>query len=106
MDSLVRRMRKCKRCLGEVRVLRREEYQELELSAEVELIRRLIPLGLMRVQMLLQEELEALAGPRCAREGGAGGLRSGGTPGRGGLGGQRIRRRAAGARRARAATGA
>ena len=35
MGSLVRRMRKVKRCLGEVRVLRQEEYQELELSTKV-----------------------------------------------------------------------
>ena len=79
MGSLVRRIRKVKRCLGEVRVLGREEYQELELSAKVEMIRSLIPLGLMHVQALLQEELEALAGPRHAREDGGGGavLRSG-----------------------------
>src|SRR6266705_2783332 len=77
MGSLVRRMRKCKRCLGEVRVLQREEYQELELSTKVEMIRSLIPLGLMHVQMLLQEELEALTGPRYAREDGAAGMRYG-----------------------------
>jgi len=32
MGSVVGRMRKRKRCLGEVRVLRREEYQGLELN--------------------------------------------------------------------------
>ena len=74
MGSLVRRTRKVKRCLGEVRVLRREEYQELELSTKVEMIRSLIPLGLMHVETLLQEELEVLAGPRHAREDGAVGM--------------------------------
>src|SRR2546427_12026801 len=64
MGSVVRRMRRRKRSLGEVRVLRREEYQGLELNAKVELIRSLIPLGLMHVQMLLDDEVEALAGSR------------------------------------------
>ena len=90
MGSLVRRMRKVKRCLGEVRVLRREEYQELELSTKVEMIRSLIPLGLMHVHTLLQEELEVLAGPRHAREDGAVGMRWGSNPGTVQLDGQRI----------------
>src|SRR5206468_3987569 len=76
MGSVVRRMRRRKRCLGEVRVLRREDYQGLELNARVELIQSLIPLGLMHVQMLLEEEVEGLAGARYAREDGAtGGFR-------------------------------
>lgn len=90
MGSLVRRMRKCKRCLGEVRVLQREEYQELELDAKVELIRGLIPLGLMHVRELLDEEVLALAGPRHAREDGAVGMRHGSNPGTVRLDGQRI----------------
>src|SRR5207247_11179818 len=77
----VGRMRKRKRCLGEVRVLRREEYQGLELNAKVELIRSLIPLGLMHVQMLLDEEVEALAGARYARADGATGTRHGSNRG-------------------------
>jgi hypothetical protein len=68
MGSVIRRMRmrKRKRCLGEVRTLRREEYEGLELNVKVEMIRSLLPLGLMHVQMLLDEEVEALAGPRYA----------------------------------------
>src|SRR5437867_12514144 len=89
MGSVVRRMRRRKRCLGEVRMLRGEEYQGLEPNAKVELIRSLIPLGLMHVQMLLDEEVEALAGPRYARGGGATGMRHGSNPGTGGLGGQK-----------------
>src|SRR5439155_21608335 len=66
MGSVVRRMRRRKRSLGEVRVLLREDYQGLELNARVELIQSLIPLGLMHAQLLLEEEVEALAGPRYA----------------------------------------
>jgi transposase-like protein len=90
MASVVRRVRKRKRCLGEVRVLRREEYEGLDLNAKVEAIRSLIPLGLMHVQMLLEEEVEALAGPRYAREDGARGMRYGFNPGTVALDGQRM----------------
>jgi putative transposase len=90
MGSVIRRMRKRKRCLGEVRVLRREEYQGLELNAKVEAIRSLIPLGLMHVQMLLEEEVEVLAGPRYARDDGASGMRYGSNPGTVQLDGQKI----------------
>src|SRR2546427_9415207 len=89
MGSVVRRMRKRKQCLGEVQVLRRDEYQGLELNAKVELIRSLIPLGLMHVQMLLDEEVVALAGPRHAHADGASGTRHGSNPGTVVLGGQR-----------------
>src|SRR5213593_4335015 len=90
MGSVVRRMRRRKRSLGKVRVLRRDEYQGLELNAKVELIRSLIPLGLMHVQMLLDEEVEALAGPRYAREDGASGIRYGSNPGTVVLDGQKV----------------
>src|SRR5881409_4034599 len=90
MGSVVRRMRRRKRCLGEVRMLRREEYQGLEPNAKVELIRSLIPLGLMHVQVLLDEEVEALAGARYAREDGTAGTRHGSNPGTVVLDGQRV----------------
>ena len=90
MGSVIRRMRRRKRCLGEVRVLRREEYQGLELNAKVELIRGLIPLGLMHVQLVLDEEVVALAGPRYAREDGANGMRYGSNPGTVVLDGQKV----------------
>lgn len=90
MGSVVRRMRKRKRCLGEVRVLQREDYLGMDLNAKVELIRSLIPLGLMHVQMLLDEEVETLAGPRYAREDGASGMRYGSNPGTVVLDGQRV----------------
>ena len=90
MGSVVRRTRRRKRCLGEVRMLRREEYQGLELNAKVELIRSLIPLGLMHVQMALEEEVEALAGPRYAHGDGTAGMRHGSNPGTVVLDGQRV----------------
>lgn len=90
MGSFVRRVRKRKRCLGEVRVLRREEYQGLELNAKVEMIRSLIPLGLMHVQMALDEEVVTLAGPRYAHGDGAAGMRYGSNPGTVVLDGQKV----------------
>src|SRR3989454_5608367 len=90
MGSFVRRLRKRKRCLGEVRVLRREDYQGLELNTKVELIRSLIPLGLMHVQMVLDEEVEALAGPRYAHADGTTGMRHGSNPGTVVLDGQKV----------------
>jgi putative transposase len=90
MGSVLRRVRKRKRSFGEVRVLRREEYDELELDAKVEAIRGLIPLGLMHVQELLDREVLALAGPRRAREDGAPGMRYGSNPGSVRLASQRV----------------
>src|SRR2546422_8611631 len=90
MGSVVRRMRRRKRSLGEVRVLRREDYQGLELNTKVELIRSLIPLGLMHVQMVLDEEVEALAGPRYAHADGTTGMRHGSNPGTVVLDGQKV----------------
>src|SRR5437773_7401437 len=90
MGSVIRRVRKRKRSLGEVQVLRREEYEGLELNAKVELIRSLIPLGLMHVQALLEDEVELLAGQRYARTDGASRTRHGSNPGTVVLDGQRV----------------
>jgi transposase-like protein len=90
MGSVIRRMRKRKRTLGEVQVVRREEYEGLELNAKVEMIRSLIPLGLMHVQMLLEDEVEELAGRRYAHADGATGTRHGSNPGTVVLDGQRV----------------
>ena len=67
MSSVLRSVRKRKkvRKLGRVDIIRREEYAGLELDAKVELIRSLIPLGLMHVEELLDQEVTALAGERC-----------------------------------------
>src|SRR5712691_5387672 len=90
MGSVMGRVRKRKRSLGEVQVLRREEYEGLELNTKVELIRSLIPLGLMHVKMLLEDEVESLAGLRYAHADGATGTRHGTNPGTVVLDGQRV----------------
>ena len=68
MSSVLRSVRKRKkgRTLGSVDVIDREGYAELEVDAKVELIRSLIPLGLMHIEELLDEEVTALAGERYA----------------------------------------
>jgi putative transposase len=84
------RKRKRKKRLSEVRVVRREEYGEMELSAKVELIRQLIPLGLMHVHEELQEEVTALCGARHERQEGREGWRHGWNPGSVRIAGQRV----------------
>ena len=93
MSSVLRPVRKRKkgRKLGRVEVIRREDYTALELDAKVELIRSLVPLGLMHVEEVLDEEVTALAGERDARKAASiGGRRHGSNPGTVGLAGQRV----------------
>ena len=93
MSSVLRPVRKRKkgRTLGRVEIIRREDYPDLELDAKVEFIRSLVPLGLMHVEELLDEEVTALAGERYARKDvSVGGRRHGSNPGTGGLAGQRV----------------
>ncbi len=68
MGSLLRTVKKCKksRRLGKVEVVKREEYGGLEVDSKVEMIRALVPLGLMHVQELLDDEVKALAVERYA----------------------------------------
>ena len=70
MSSVLRPVRKRKkvRKLGRVDIIRREDYAELELDTKVELIRSVVPLGLMHVEEVLDEEVTALAGERDARK--------------------------------------
>ena len=85
------RKRKKVRKLGSVTIIRREAYADLELDAKVELIRSLIPLGLMHVQELLDQEVTALASERYARkDASVSGRRHGSNPGTVGLAGQRV----------------
>ena len=42
-------------------MVRRETYAAMDLDTKVELIRSFVPLGLMHVQILLDEGVEALA---------------------------------------------
>ena len=93
MSRVLRSVRKRKkgRTLGAVDVIDREGYAELEVDAKVELIRSLIPLGLMHIEELLDEEVTALAGERYARKApSVGGRRYGSNPGTVGLAGQRV----------------
>jgi len=93
MGSVLRAVRKRKksRRLGEVEVIRRENYEELELNGKVEAIRALVPLGLMHVAELLDDEVTELAGERYARKAGSTrGRRHGSNPGTVGLAGQRV----------------
>ena len=81
MRSLLRSVKKRKksRVLGEVQVVSREEYTGLDVDSKVEMIRALVPLGLMQVEELLDEEVKALAGERYARKKAP--LRGGGVTG-------------------------
>ena len=93
MRSVLRSVRKRKkgRTLGSVDVIERGDYAELDVDAKVELIRSLVPLGLMHVEELLDEEVTALAGARYARkDASVGGRRHGSNPGTVGLAGQRV----------------
>ena len=95
MSSVLRSVRKRKKgrtfTLGAVDVIDREGYAELEVDAKVELIRSLIPLGLLHIEELLDEEVTALAGERYARKDpSVGGRRHGSNPGTVGLAGQRV----------------
>ena len=93
MRSVLRpvRERKKRRTLGAVEIIGRGDYAELELDAKVELIRALVPLGLLHVEELLEEEVTARAGARYARKDAAvEGRRHGSNPGTVGLAGQRV----------------
>ena len=69
MSSVLRSVRKRKtgRTLGPVDISRREASADLEVDVKVARIRSLVPLGLMRVEELLDAEVRALAGARYAR---------------------------------------
>ena len=81
----------CHGLLGEVDVISREAYAGFDVDAKVEMIRALVPLGLMHVQELLEDEVAALAGARHARKDAlVRGRRHGSNPGTVRLAGQRV----------------
>jgi transposase-like protein len=93
MSSFLRSVarRKKTRRLGEVRVLSREEYDVMDVDTKVEVIRTLVPLGLMHAFELMKAEVEALVGPRYSRkEGPAPAIRHGRNPGSIRVAGQRV----------------
>ena len=93
MRSVLRWVKKRKkvRRLGPVEIIAREQYADLELDTKVELIRSLVPLGLMHVEEVLDEEVVALAGERYERkEATTRGRRHGSNPGSVRMAGQRV----------------
>jgi len=80
-----------KRVLKAAPVLTREEYEGEPVSVRLEMIRALIPLGLMHLEEELEREVTAWAGAWYSREGGVPGLaRYGSNPGSVRVGGQRV----------------
>ena len=65
MSSVLRPVhrRKKSRRLGKIEVIPRSEYEEMDLDMRVELILGLIPLGLMHVREVLQDELGSVIAP-------------------------------------------
>jgi putative transposase len=93
MSSVLRSVRKRKkvRRLGEVNVINREAYAGFDLDGKVEAIRALVPLGLMHVNEMLDQEVVALAGERYVRKADStNGRRHGSNPGTVRLAGQRV----------------
>lgn len=78
------------RRLGEVEVVEREAFRDLDLDVKVEMIRSLVPLGLMHVKEMLDDEVVALAGERYARKAEAEVYRYGKNRGSVRLAGQRV----------------
>jgi len=92
MRSIAETKRRSKKTtrLGPVRVIRPEQYAAFDVNSKVECIQALIPLGLMRIQELLEDEVCALAGARYERKGSRlPGRRHGSNPGSVQLAGQR-----------------
>ena len=87
--EIKRRSKKAKR-LGSVRVIRAEQYADFDVNSKVECIQALIPLGLMRIHELLEDEVCTLAGARYERKASRlPGRRHGSNPGSVRLAGQR-----------------
>jgi len=90
MRSLYRPRKKSKR-LERVEKMSREEFEIMALDSRVELIRNLIPIGLMHIFEELDKEVTALCGERYERKNEeVVGRRHGSNPGSVRLGGQKI----------------
>lgn len=82
---------KRKKRLSKISIVEKEEYQEMPIDMKAALIQALIPIGLMCVSDIVQEEVQTLAGKPYAREGREPGVvRYGYNPGSVRLGGQLI----------------
>ena len=92
MSSIAETTKRSKktRRLGPVRVIRPEQYEAFDVNSKLECIQALIPLGLMRIQELLEDDVCALAGARYERKASRlPGYRHGSNPGSVRLAGQR-----------------
>jgi hypothetical protein len=90
MRSLYRQRKKSKR-LERVERVSREEFEAKALDSRVEMIRNLIPLGLIQIFEELDKEVTALCGERYERKNEeVVGRRHGSNPGSVRLGGQKI----------------
>lgn len=93
MNSIAKSRTRSKklRRLGPGPVLRPDQYEAFDVDTKVECIRALIPLGLMHVHRLLEEEVCTLAGARYTPKSGQfPGRRHGSNPGSVRLAGQRV----------------
>lgn len=59
--------RKKKKCMGKPDIISPEKFEESSINVKVELIQSLIPIGLMHISELLQEEVNLMAGERYKR---------------------------------------
>ena len=78
MKSVAGRARKGKkgRVLGEPAMVSGEEFAAMAFDAKAELIKTLIPIGLMAVAQTLEADVTELAGERYRREGGQPGVKA------------------------------
>ena len=65
ITETTKRSKKTRR-LGPVRVLRPDQYEAFDVDSKLECIRALIPLGLMHVQEVLEEEVYRWVGERAS----------------------------------------
>lgn len=60
--------RQAKKVLGDVKIVERQEYEDMTIDSQVELIKELIPIGMMAVSEALAAEVIFLAGQRHQRK--------------------------------------
>jgi transposase-like protein len=87
---VVKKRKPKSRVLSQVEVLRRDEYEDLDLDSKIEFVRNLAQLGMMHVQELLEQNVVALAGSRYSRGNQWAGSRHGSNQGSVHLAGQRV----------------
>jgi transposase-like protein len=67
MKRLAEKRLDCKKKKGKLQIVTQQEMAGMEVDARVEMIRTLIPLGMMKVSEMLEEEVCRLAGERYSR---------------------------------------